>query len=114
MVTPKGNEIELGFKRDGYFYTFDHLLESNTRIKLAIQGDNKGTSLLIDGKEVERLQGKVEEHKKENGEICKMHIQQTLVFPLRSIGDSKEGFAGTLHKLKVLSEDVNKIANKKR
>jgi hypothetical protein len=60
--------------------------------------------------EVERLQGKVEEHNKENGEICKMHIQQTLVFPLRSIGDFKEG-VGTLHKLKVLSEGVNKIAN---
>lgn len=103
VVTPKEGKIALGFKRDGYFYSFNHLLEPNTNLNLAVRGDNKGTSLLVDGKEVERLQGKIEEHKKKNGKISKMHIQQTLVFPLRTIGDAQNGFMGTLHKLKVIS-----------
>jgi len=101
VVTPKNGKIALGFKRDGYFYSFDHLIEPATCVQLAIQGDHKGTSLLINGKEVERLQGKVEEHKTLKGDIKKMYIQQTLVFPLRTIGDTEEGFLGTLHELSV-------------
>ncbi len=104
VATPKSGKIALGFKRDGYFYSFEHLIDTNTPVKIAIKGDHKGTSLLIDGKEVERLQGKVEEHKKEDGKINKMYIQQTLVFPLRKIGAKENGFSGTLYNLQVIRE----------
>ncbi|MDX2415606.1 MAG: hypothetical protein QNK33_10485, partial [Bacteroidales bacterium] len=100
VVLPKDGKIELGFKRDGYYYKFSYLLESGQRLSLGIKGDNKGTSLLVDGKEVERLEGLVEEYKKENGKPSNMYIQQTLVFPLKKIGN----FKGVLHNLKVISE----------
>ncbi|WP_430811859.1 MULTISPECIES: family 20 glycosylhydrolase [unclassified Carboxylicivirga] len=103
VASPINGKIQLGFKRDGYFYTFSHLIDANAKVKLSVQGDHKGTSLLINGKEVERLQGKIKEGRKENGDINKMYIQQTLVFPLRTIGDAQKGFSGTLHELKVKS-----------
>lgn len=104
VASPKSGKIALGFKRDGYFYSFAHLIEANTRVKIAIRGDHKGTSLLINGKEVERLQGKVEEYKMEKPHNNKMYIQQTLVFPLRNIGAMENGFSGTLYNLQVIRE----------
>ncbi|TKG97475.1 glycoside hydrolase [Puteibacter caeruleilacunae] len=101
VAVPKNDKIVLGFKRDGYFYTFDYAINAGERVSIGIQGNNKGTALLVNGKEVERLQGKVEEHKKEDGKINKMYIQQTLVFPLRTIGNEKNGFDGVMHQLKV-------------
>lgn len=97
VLTPKDGKIQLGFKRDGYFYQFNTLLDYDRKYAIAIKGDNKGTSLVVDSSEVERLQGLVKEYKKEDGRISKMYIQQTLVFPLRKIG----GFDGTLHSLSV-------------
>ena len=101
VLNPKDGQVALGFKRDGYFYEFEYLLDVNKSITLAVKGDHKGTSLLVNGKEVERLQGKVEEYKDVNGKVSKMYIQQTLVFPLQFIGSSKNGFKGILHDLKV-------------
>ena len=100
VVKPKDGKIELGFKRDGYYYKFSYLLETDKCLSLTVNGDNKGTSLFVDGKEVERLEGLVEEYKKENGKPSNMYIQQTLVFPLKEIGN----FKGVLHNLKVISE----------
>ena len=100
VLNPKDDKIEIGFKRDGYFYSFSNLLDKNKKLKLAISGDHKGTSLFIDGKEVERLEGRVEEYRKEDGRESNMFIQQTLVFPLREIG----GFEGILYELTVISE----------
>ncbi|SMO81356.1 hexosaminidase [Saccharicrinis carchari] len=101
VASPKDGKIQLGFKRDGYYYSFDHLIDANTPVSLAVYGDHKGTSLLIDGNEVERLQGKTKEGVTEKGDINKIYIQQTLVFPLRTIGDAQDGFKGTLRQLKV-------------
>ena len=101
VISPVNDKATLGFKRDGYFYNFKHLLNTNEPIRIAVQGDSKGTALLIDGKEVERLQGLVKEFKDTKGKVSKMYIQQTLVFPLRHIGAKKNGFKGVLHHLKV-------------
>lgn len=101
VLYPKNGKLALGFKRDGYFYSFNHLIKTNELVNLAIRGDHKGTALLIDGIEVERLQGLVEEYKDTNGKISKMYIQQTLVFPLRHLGDEQNGFKGILQVLKV-------------
>ncbi len=97
FAIPKNGKIELSFKREGYHYKFRTLLDKNRRQSITIKGDHKGTSLCIEGEEVERLQGIVKEYKKENGQISKMYIQQTLVFPLRTIGK----FKGVLHSLKI-------------
>lgn len=100
VVKPIDGKIELGFKRDGYYYKFSYLLETDKCLSLIIKGDNRGTSLFVGGKEVERLEGLVEEYTKENGKPSNMYIQQTLVFPLKEIGN----FKGVLHNLKVISE----------
>ncbi|MGL5790379.1 MAG: family 20 glycosylhydrolase, partial [Bacteroidales bacterium] len=48
----------LGFKRDGYVYTFNYAPQANLWHKIRIEGDNKGTSLYVDDKLIERLEGK--------------------------------------------------------
>ncbi len=101
VINPENDKVTLGFKRDGYFYSFKYLINTNKPVSIAVKGDNKGTSLLIDGKEVERLQGLVKEYKDTRGKVSKMYIQQTLVFPLRKIGARQNGFKGTLHSVKV-------------
>lgn len=100
VILPQEDKVQIGFKRDGYFYTFNTLFNTQEPLSLAISGNNKGTSLLVNGKEVERLEGLIEKHKNVNGKEDKMHIQQTLVFPLRNISD----FNGILHSLKVEAE----------
>lgn len=97
VILPKEDSVQLGFKRDGYFYTFNTLLNTQEDLSLAISGDNKGTSLWIDGEEVERLEGIVKTGIDDDGKEHNMYIQQTLVFPLRTI----YGFNGTLKSLKV-------------
>ncbi|MDD4823303.1 MAG: family 20 glycosylhydrolase [Bacteroidales bacterium] len=77
---------KLGFSRDGYTYTFDYTLPIGEWHHIAIQGTNKGTALFVDGKLVERLEGKKREF---NGGKDKTACIQTLVFPLQTIG-SKE------------------------
>lgn len=101
VVSKKNGLIELGFKRDGYHYSFAHKFNSGSSLSISIKGDNKGTTLLINGIEVERLEGTVEEHKNEKGKIDKLHIQQTLVFPLSTIGDKESESLGTIHSLRV-------------
>ena len=97
VILPKEDSVQLGFKRDGYFYIFDTLLNTQDVLSLAVSGNNKGTSLWIDGEEVERLEGIEKIGIDDNGKEHKMHIQQTLVFPLRNI----YGFNGTIKSLKV-------------
>lgn len=104
VVTVADNKATLGFKRDGYYYTFKTKLDCNKKLSLSVLGDNKGTMLFVDGKKVEDLRGLVEEHKRENGAINKMYIQQTLVFPLKHIGDANKSFVGTIHSVKVVNK----------
>ncbi len=48
---------KLGFSRDGYTYTFDYTLPVGEWHNITIQGTSKGTTLFVDGKLVERLEG---------------------------------------------------------
>lgn len=97
IATHTKGKIKLGFKRENYFYQFETLLDTNKELQLAIKGDNKGTSLFINNVEVERLEGIVKKIKNDNGKTQNIYIQQTLVFPLRTIGN----FEGSLKNLSV-------------
>jgi hexosaminidase len=73
----------LGFSRDGYTYTFNYTVPQNEWTTIAIEGDNKGTSLYVNAKLVERLEGKMREFA---GTKSKTACIQTLVFPLKEMG----------------------------
>ena len=65
-----------------------------------LEGDHKGTTLYINGEKAERLEGRVKQfynytHKRKD----KMYMQETLVFPMRQIGDVQNGFRGKLRNI---------------
>ena len=97
---------QLGFRRDGYFYTFDYQLKPAEWQKIKIEGDAKGTTLYVDGKQEQRLEGKKRVVKDKNGRESTMYIQQTLVFPLEQIGDTEDGFTGKIRSLKVTDRNA--------
>lgn len=76
----------LGFARDGYLNTFSYRIHPNKRMNIGIEGDNKATRLLIDGKVVEELN--VETRYFDEGK-AKIHYTRTLVFPLQEAGQFK-------------------------
>lgn len=73
----------LGFARDGYLFTFNYKGRPGTREHISIKGDNSGTTLSVDGKEVQRL-GRDKRFAADKSEY---HIIRTLVFPLHHTGD---------------------------
>ena len=98
----KGEAYKLGFKRDGYRFTFKNEFKRGESYNISIEGDHKGTSLYIDGKLIERLEGnKLEFTNAASGKVEKLHLQQTLQFPLRYIGGENGTFVGSIKDLKV-------------
>lgn len=99
IIKKEGNQFQLGFSRDGYTYYFAEKFDFEKWYELGISGDYKGTSLYVNGKQSERLEGKT--HSTNNGKN-KIYIQQTLVFPLQHIGSSNQkSFQGKIKNLKV-------------
>ena len=100
-------EGKLGFERDGYLNTFNYRIPEGQTVELTIQGNNKMTRLLVDGKVREELGVKtlyvMDDRRKANYISCpnmknvelyntdgdKIHYQRTLVFPLRNAGNFK-------------------------
>lgn len=94
----------LGFARDGYLNQFNYKLPANETHTITIQGNNKMTRLLVDGKQREQLNPLTLYAVKENNRFhqqiesmnsyepevydlkTKMYYQRTLVFPLRKVG----------------------------
>ncbi|MFJ1434677.1 family 20 glycosylhydrolase [Capnocytophaga canimorsus] len=100
IIKKEGNQFQIGFCRDGYTYYFAEKFDFEKWYELGISGDYKGTSLYVDGKQSERLEGKT--HSTNNGKN-KIYIQQTLVFPLQYIGSSNQkSFQGKVKNLKVI------------
>lgn len=87
---------KFAFRRDGYEFVFHHYrLPAAQWTKVRIEGDLKGTSLYINGRLEERLEGRTGEvynHKWNRKD--RMWYMETLVFPLRQIGDTLMGFKG--------------------
>ena len=96
---------KLGFSRDGYTYTFNYTPQPNEWSAIGITGDWKGTSLYVNGKLVERLQGKTKlSALNKHGRKTNMYIQETLFFPLQFIGSATNGFKGEMRNLKVVQK----------
>ncbi len=77
---------KLGFARDGYLNTFEYQFYPEERATVSIVGDQKQTSLYIDGKLKEKMDiGKIYRSSGKDS----MNYVRTLVFPLEKAGDFK-------------------------
>ena len=76
----------LGFARDGYLNTFTYSMPQG-KATITIAGNNKETSLYLNGKLVETLNKQTRYFDKEGKH--KMFYVRTLVFPLEKAGDFK-------------------------
>lgn len=106
VVLNEGGTGKIGFQREGYRYAFNYVPKAGEWVNIAIQGDNKGTALYVDGKMVEQLQSQKKVVKNQAGKESAMFIQHTLVFPLQQIGDTEHGFKGMLKSLDVYNKKL--------
>lgn len=74
----------MGFIRDGYLFSFRHVLKPGTREHIAIEGDHRETRLYVNGKLIETLGP--DERMFPNNKPFKM--VRTLRFPLRQTDSS--------------------------
>lgn len=89
----------LGFSRDGYLNTFGFRPYPNERVTVKITGDNRSTSLYINGKLIEKMD--VQKLYFNAGKDS-MNYLRTLVFPLEKAGN----FKGRITNLKVYNHLV--------
>ena len=100
------NTGRIAFTRDGYEFDFgSFILPVGEWTDITIKGDWKGTSLYVNGKLQERLEGRKKRvlNTKYN-RLESMPMQETLVFPLQHIGDKINGFKGKVKNVKVSQE----------
>lgn len=97
------NTRRIAFSRDGYTFVFNsYRLPADQWTTIRIEGDYKGTSLYINGALQERLEGRtMQVYRKEYDRMEHMTYQETLIFPLQHIGDSRNGFKGKLKNILV-------------
>ena len=100
------NTGRIAFTRDGYAFTFgSYILPKGEWTDICIKGDWKGTSLYVNGKLQERLEGRKKRvYNPKYNRLENMPIQETLIFPLQHIGDSINGFKGKLKNIKIVQE----------
>ncbi len=98
---------KLGFARDGYLNTFNYRLQPGKKVNITIQGNNRMTRLLVNGRKVQEL-GIEKVYAFKEGDRMKnaygeeglwqpemyrpttsMNYVQTLVFPLERVGEFK-------------------------
>lgn len=75
-----------GFARDGYLNTFQFRPYPGEKLNVQVKGDNRSTSLLINGKLVETMDI---QKRYFNGGKDSMNYVRTLVFPLEKAGSFK-------------------------
>lgn len=97
----QGNTGKLGFSREGYNYNFDFVVPENVWTTIVITGNNKGTSLYVNGELKAKLEGAMQTFTNTKDKNAKI---QTLFFPLKYIGDQHNGFKGYLSNLKVFNQ----------
>ncbi len=106
---------KLGFSRENYHYNFNYTVPAGQWTHIVITGDNKGTSLYVNGALIEKLEGN--KNIFANGKsIAKV---QTLFFPLQFIGDKSNAFNGFLDDIKVFNcilpaDKINALASSGR
>ena len=92
------NTGQIAFSRDGYTFAFQsYRLPTGKWTDIRIEGDYKGTSLYVDGRLQERLEGrKMKAYYEKYRRMDYMTYQETLIFPLRRIGNCLNGFKGKI------------------
>ena len=92
---------KFAFRRDGYEFVFHaYRLPAGKWTKVRVEGDAKGTSLFVDGQLQERLEGRVGEvFNTKNQRKDRIWYQETLIFPLKQLGDIHMGFKGKVKNL---------------
>lgn len=101
FITNWQNTGKFAFRRDGYEFVFHaYRLPVEKWTKIRIEGDIKGTSLFVDGQLLERLEGRIGEvfnvkHQRKD----RIWYQETLIFPLKQLGDTQMGFNGKVKNL---------------
>ena len=100
------NTGRIAFTRDGYEFDFgSFILPVGQWTDITIKGDWKGTSLYVNGKLQERLEGRKKRvYNPKYNRLESMPIQETLIFPLQYVGDKINGFKGLLKNVKVIQE----------
>lgn len=95
------NTGKFAFRRDGYEFVFHaYRLPAGQWTKIRIEGDEKGTSLFVNGQLKERLEGRVKEVFNEKWQRKdRFWYRETLIFPLKQLGDAKMGFKGKVRNL---------------
>lgn len=98
FVTNWHNTGKFSFRRDGYEFVFhDYRLPADEWTHIRIDGDIKGTTLFVNGKKVERLEGRTREvYNFKHNRKDKFWYVETLIFPLETIGDRYMGFKGDI------------------
>lgn len=101
FVTNWQNTGKFAFRRDGYEFVFHaYRLPAGKWTKIRVEGDAKGTSLYVDGKFQERLEGRVGEiFNAKSQKKDRIWYQETLIFPLKQLGDDRMGFKGKVKNL---------------
>ena len=96
------NTGRIAFSRDGYVFVFaSYRLPEEEWTAIRIEGDWQGTSLYVNGRLQERLEGrKMKVYNAKSGGMEYMAYQETLIFPLRQIGDIRNGFQGKIRNVK--------------
>lgn len=88
LKVSQGNTGKLGFSRDGYDYAFNYQVPVKQWVGITIVGDHRGTTLFVNGKEVDKLQGRRVTYPSKKSTAC----IQTLTFPFQKVG----GFDGQI------------------
>ncbi len=103
FLTNWDNTGKLAFEREGQTYVFHAArIPADEWTRVRVEGDTRGTTLFINGKQVERLEGRQQRHyNAKHKRLDAMYIQETLIFPLANIGDGRNGFRGSVTGLKV-------------
>ncbi len=97
------NTGRIAFTRDGYAFSFgSFILPEKEWTDITIKGDWKGTSLYVNGKLQERLEGRKKRvYNPKYDRLESMPIQETLIFPLKYIGDNINGFKGKIKNITI-------------
>lgn len=91
----------MGFARDGYLNTFPYKVNPGEKAMIQIEGDNRGTTLRVNGKVIEEMNMQKLYF---NAGKDSMNYIRTLVFPLEKAGD----FNSRIENLKVYNYCVSK------
>lgn len=93
---------KLGFARDGYLYTFDYQFFPGEKAHVSVEGNNKSTTLRVDGRTVGRLDTRTVYYSQTEAKTDLRSVP-TLVFPLQKAGN----FRARLTNLRVYNYQVS-------